>query len=196
MADIPGALKKIQVEEVRYRAAVSEATNTKIGGSVNAIIEQYDLLPATSFNVCERLSAGLSVLSAPSAQKAIRIYVPYSFRVKGVSVDLEYSYSGGGGGSNANTTVAMYRNGSTLITSGTLTKNFSGTGPSNQVAVSITNDSADYGADLTQNIPVVLFSSIDLAANEFIELRISASSTTTGTIAVRALASVNGQKLP
>lgn len=39
MADIPASLQKIQIEEVGYRAAVSEATFNKMGASINAIVD-------------------------------------------------------------------------------------------------------------------------------------------------------------
>lgn len=38
MSEIPGALAKIDQKEVDYKAAVSSATMTKIGGSINGLI--------------------------------------------------------------------------------------------------------------------------------------------------------------
>ena len=40
MTDITAALKKIQVEEIKYGAADSEYTMSKIGAAINAIIEE------------------------------------------------------------------------------------------------------------------------------------------------------------
>jgi hypothetical protein len=43
MADIPASRNIIQVEEVQYKASVSEATFTRIGASINFIIDRiYD----------------------------------------------------------------------------------------------------------------------------------------------------------
>ncbi len=39
MANVPSDLQKIQIEEVGYRSAVSEATFNKMGASINAIID-------------------------------------------------------------------------------------------------------------------------------------------------------------
>ena len=49
MADVTPARENIQIEETRYRSSVSEATFTKVGGSVNFINNrQYD---SHSFNL-------------------------------------------------------------------------------------------------------------------------------------------------
>jgi hypothetical protein len=42
MADIPSNVQKIQIEETAYRSAVSEATFTKVGGTLNGVVDQFN----------------------------------------------------------------------------------------------------------------------------------------------------------
>lgn len=47
MSDLPGIMKKIQVEEVRFRSPLSESTAQKMGSTMNFLIDHYPVMPGT-----------------------------------------------------------------------------------------------------------------------------------------------------
>jgi hypothetical protein len=65
MADVSPSRKNVQIEEVRYKSSVSEATGFKLGGAINFIndrqydTKRFDLNGPYSINVIEGLKLGV-----------------------------------------------------------------------------------------------------------------------------------------
>lgn len=91
MTDITSALKKIQIEETKYGTSISEATATKIGGSVNYVIDNFSSIPLT-----ESCIGGGNPRIFPTSG-TYRYSVPFDMTIKGISIQLGVQVFGSGG---------------------------------------------------------------------------------------------------
>lgn len=91
MADVPEERLLIQSEEVAYRAAVSEATMTRVGATANFINKRY--LTETNFNL-----NGQYNIAAPNLDVDGKRTYPYDFSI----VDLGI-FSGNSNGTSGTT---------------------------------------------------------------------------------------------
>lgn len=90
--DIPNSSSKIQQESVQFRSAVSENTNSKIGGAINYLLDQaasfQDQLDAIQLNIEQFLTPGDDTWTAPD-----NLYN---------NIAIIFACGGGGGGAGAN----------------------------------------------------------------------------------------------
>lgn len=103
MADIPSALKKIQVEETKYKGSISEATMTRIGASINYILDEFINVPVTELTLSPNDSW-------PNLGGEVRVYIPFDCTLRGIGI----SYSGGTGTGSQTITCAPTKNGAAL----------------------------------------------------------------------------------
>ena len=160
MAVVPSALKKIEIPEVAYRSSVSEATMTKISGSINGIIDQYDLRPATSFH---KYVPSVSEITTGYTNFDIDIYFPFNFTVYCVQahqkIDIIVSNTG---------LLDFLKNGTTSLLSEELIIPNS---PNATVEASL-SDKSDYSGDTLigyANTPTMTATSF--SAGEFLRVR-------------------------
>ena len=81
MTDIVSSLKKIQIEETKFGSSISETTATKIGATVNYVIDELNDIPVT-----ELVGTTSKRIDNPAVQ-TIRVYFPFDFLIKGISIN-------------------------------------------------------------------------------------------------------------
>jgi len=159
MADIPSALTKIQIEETKYKAAISEASMTRMGGVINYMIDQFVSIPLTT------LSRQISDNTGNIAFNQ-KIYLPINFIIKAVSFQsIQGSFAGVG-----TTSFDIRINGVTSIFSAPVSNAMNGVA-ARETSFMKTN-STDFSGDFSLNVTgtETLNSGVVLSAGDYLEV--------------------------
>ena len=180
MTDIPSALKKIQQEEVKYGQAVSEATQTKIGASINYIVDNFNDIPVihASVGLPKKLN-NPNFTGAISESVSFDYYCPFGMTYRGFDAQAFFTLSKAGSDSaNGTFTITISKNGTDTL--GTITRSASVLGGNTSEypinAISSTYRSASSGAT-----SVSAYAANTVTSSDFVRVTISFSGTTVTT---------------